>query len=229
MEDYYEHIGDYMNGTLGAEQRAAFEAEMERNASLQKAVDNYEAAKALSEGLLEVDMLETLQELKNESSAHLGEQKKIDRSSSGGQVIDMESTTKANRFSRRWWMTAAVFLGVLAVATWWMTKPLSDGLDQKYVLENYNRPYDEDATKSVDTVGMTPFQKGKYMFGLNEFEESIKWMEQYLSEIEEKKLRSEGYFWLGAAYLELWQLEKARESWGKSSEEGVAENLELIE
>ena len=65
MEDYYAHIDDYMNGLLEGEELRLFEAEMKRNPSLKKAVENYEPAKQISEGLLEIDMLETLKGLKD--------------------------------------------------------------------------------------------------------------------------------------------------------------------
>ena len=119
-------------------------------------------------------------------------------------------------------------LGIIAFTGLRVMEMNEEARHKKYVLANYERPIDEDATKSIDTVGMTSFEKGKYLFALNRFEESILVFESYLLEVSEKKLLSRGYFWLGAAYLEVWRVEDAREAWGKSEERGVEENLKLL-
>ena len=223
MENVYEHIDDYMNGLLEGEMLSQFESEMNTNASLKKAVENYASAKAISEGLLEVDMMETLKRLKD-SEKGLKKGGSSDNINSGNQGTEM----KTPKITRRFWLAAAFFIGLLAVTSLWIMDTNAKALDKDYILANYIRPIDEDATKSSDTNGRTNFEEGKHLFSLNRFEESIPWFESYLSEVSEKKLMSRGYFWLGAAYLESWRVEEAREAWEKSEERGVEENLKLF-
>lgn len=223
MENFYEHIDDYKNGLLEGEMLRQFETEMNANASLKKAVENYDAAKAISEGLLEVDMMETLRGLQ-EAKEGINNKNSADNLQSGR----LQTEARTLKINRRFWMAAAVIIGLLAVTAWWMMDMKTKGLDKEYILANYTRPIDEDATKSIDTIGMTNFEKGKYYFSLNRFEESIPWFESYVLKVSEKKLLSEGYFWLGAAYLEVWRVEDAREAWEKSEESGAKENLTML-
>ena len=227
MEDYYAHIDDYVNGKLDDEQKALFEAAMEENASLKKAVDNYDTARKLSEGLLEVDMLETLDRLKK-SSLEASAEGREDIAPVQDDTVSIGSPRARKGIFRRQWLAAAVFFGLLAVTAWWMMRPEGTELNKKYVLDNYIRPYDEDSTKSIDEPYSDPFKEGKRLFNLNRFEESIPFFDTFLSGENDKKLQSKGYLWLGAAHLEMWQVEKAREAWQKSEEEDARTNLELI-
>ena len=65
MIEYYEHIDDYIDGRLSSEARQAFEDAMKTDASLKLAVENYMDAAKLSEGLLEMDIMETINNFKN--------------------------------------------------------------------------------------------------------------------------------------------------------------------
>lgn len=271
MEDFYEHIDDYINGLLSSEALALFEAELGQNESLRIAVDNYDAAKSISEGLLEVDMMKTLQGISNEESQiskaddadstkiedskihklenseqkQINSEKIIDSSETKGdrsqnksdrspKINDRSpfngSDKKVKRSSFRRLAIAASVLGLLCVGGWWMIDYQADQERLEYVLAYYIKPVDEDATKSVeiDTVGMSPFQKGKHLFSLNQFEESAEWLELVVEEEKDKNLVSEGYYWLGSAYLNMGMLDEAEKAWRMSDDERAVEGLKLF-
>lgn len=234
MEDFYEHIDDYKNGLLTGEVLAQFEAAVDCDPSLKLAVDNYHAAKRISEGLLEIDMLQTLQDIEKTKNQTLSSQisnnqttpktnhllQNIDRS------INSSSKSKVSIFNLRNLVVAASIIGVLFFTGWWMMKSPYSHLDKEQVFASFVDPVNEDATKSVDTIGMTAFEKGMHYYALNRFEESEQWLKLSLKEEMNKNMRSKGYYWLGAAHLRQWELDEAVEAWGKSNEK---EALKLID
>ena len=243
MEDFYEHIDDYKDGLLTGEALAQFEAKMVSDASLKLAVDNYASAKSISEGLLEVDMMATLKGLKKENLQETakntetqndsGKSKNHSPSISDRSLPNSSRTsinrakTKTSIFNLRNLMAAASMIGIIFFAGWWMMGPTHD-LDMEYVLANYQRPIDGDATKSADTVGMTDFEKGKYFFVLNRFEDGEKWLKKSIEKTANTKEKSIQYYWLGAAHLEQKEVQEAKKAWSMSHEEGVEQNLEFI-
>ena len=56
MFDPYLHIDKYMAGTLAAEEVSLFNKALLNDAELQSVVDNYDEAKRLSEGLIEIEV-----------------------------------------------------------------------------------------------------------------------------------------------------------------------------
>ncbi|MEZ4950375.1 MAG: tetratricopeptide repeat protein [Saprospiraceae bacterium] len=64
--DFYEYIEDYCNGFMEESTREAFEQAMVSDKALAAAVSNYMEGKKIAEGLLEIDMMETLNKLKTE-------------------------------------------------------------------------------------------------------------------------------------------------------------------
>lgn len=208
MTDFFEYIDGYKSGSLTAEELTAFETAMQEDASLKAAVDNYDDAKRLSEGLLEMDILHTLQTL--------------------GDTDPINNSGKLN--DNRLYIKLGVILGVISILMFlvYLLNPRTT-IDKNEVLALYQKPIDTSATKSIDTIGMSSFEKGKYYYSLNRFDESVYWFELMLNNDDEKKMHSKGYFWLGAAHLELWDIDKAREAWQKSEEKGALINLELIE
>jgi len=204
--EYYEHIDDYIDGRLSSEARQAFEDAMKTDASLKLAVENYMDAAKLSEGLLEMDIMETINNFKNKS------QEKIDY-----------STSKSKK-----WLWFVLLATVLALSIFWYINDKESTLHQNQILATYIRPNDDDATKSMDTIGMTTFQKGKYFFQLNRFEESEEWLKKFVSTEKDKNLLSEGYYWLGAAQLEQWELDDAEKAWSQSHEAEAVKNVKLL-
>lgn len=208
MKDYFEYIDDYIAGSLSPELRAQFEEERKTNTSLSLAVDNYQEAKKLSEGLLEVDMMETLNKLQGEDGEDKSEKPK--------------SNLKRNL------LVLSAVLAALLLVGWWMKSNSDLESDKRQILASYIKPIDTDATKSIDTIGMNAFEKGKYFFALNRFSESEEWLKQYISKEKDKNLLSSGYYWLGSAHLEQWEVADAREAWSESREEEAKSNLSLL-
>ncbi len=210
MGDYFDYIDDYMMGNLSSEKKAQFEKELLKNESLKVAVNNYNDAKKLSEGFLEVDMLDTLSRVK--SKEHI-------------------STKKDNSVStpKRRYLIGILILSLITIAVWWWAQQQNIEDQKTQVLASYIKPVDINATKSIDTMGMTSFEKGKYFFSLNRFDEAELWLKLFVSEKNEKISISRGYFWLGAAHLEQWELSDAKKAWKKSDEKEAKHNLKFID
>jgi len=230
VKDWHEHIDDFINGTLEGELLIAFQKEMESNASLKAAVDNYNDAKLISEGLLEIDMMETLNQLQKSSEEAKNQSPDIDNHSHDSESRSQlgEAKSRSSVFRLRTLVSSAAVIGVIVFAGWWMMTSIADSQRREAVLSQIIRPENEDATKSIDTVGMNPFEKGKHFYSLNKFEESIEWLELVVSEEKDEELLSEGYYWLGHAYIQVWRVDDARESWGESEEEEAKNYLKNI-
>ena len=123
MVDYFAYIDDYVNGQLDNEALKAFEEEMKRNISLKQAVENYPTARDLSEGLLEIDMIETLNRLQVEKHGNADEPKGNEELT---QVAVTEKRVKRRRAKskRDWskWIAAATLIGVLSTVGWWLVE-----------------------------------------------------------------------------------------------------------
>lgn len=68
MFDPFLHIDDYKEGKLTAEQVALFEHALSDNEDLQKIINNYDEAKRLSEGLVEIETRQILEKVRNEKA-----------------------------------------------------------------------------------------------------------------------------------------------------------------
>lgn len=206
MMDAYENIEDYVAGRLTAEAREAFEQAMATDAALQDAVECWPAVQAISGQLLDLDMAATVRKLQA-----------------------AESSKKASPMRWLWLAIAGLLLAGLAYGylQWQkghVEKQQGEVLRAGIIVE----PVDESATKSIDTVGMDFFEKGKYFYGLNSFEEAEKWLERFISVEKDKKMLSKGHNWLGAAHYYQNEIPEARAAWQKSDEGGAKENLKMI-
>lgn len=211
MKDFFEHIDDYMDGNLSSSDRAAFEVEMDNNLELKTAVQNYHDAKKLSEGLLEADMMETLNKLRAEEEE--GEK--------------MRGGVKKERGFNRKLVLVFGLLGLIALS-WWFMNSNKSKLNKEEVLANYERPIDQDITRSNDTIGMDFFQKGKHFFILNKFNESEQWLNKATQQEKDKKKLSQVYYWLGSAHIEQWEVKEAKRAWSESEEEEAKRNLVIL-
>ena len=251
MDNFYEHIDDYKNGLLTGEVLDQFEAAMEGDLSLKLAVDNYDAAKGISEGLLEVDMMETLRAISNveieeeisndELRISIKDKNDINHSLPNNdrseddfdQSSKKRVKTKTAIFKLRNLMAAASVIGVVFFAGWWVMKAKADNERRVYVLaqiEQKFKPVNPDATKSIreEDSERSDFENGKYYYRLNRYEVSIEWFELMLKEETDQNLRSRGHYWLGHAYIQLWRVEDAKRAWGESGEEEVEKALEML-
>lgn len=235
MEDFYEHIDDYKDGLLKGEVLVQFETAMDGDASLKLAVDNYASAKSISEGLLEVDMMETLRlidngelTIDNDLGANRSPSNSDHSPSNSSRTSINQTEVKTSIFNLRNLMAAASVIGVIFFAGWWMMDDPYSHLNKNEILASFVDPENEDARKSIDTTGMTSFEKGKHFYTLNRYEQSEKWLKLSLEVEKDKKIRSQGYYWLGAAHLRQWEVDEAKQAWEKSEEKEAMESLEIL-
>ena len=67
--NYYHHIEDYCEGHLDDSAKADFEQAMQQDASLAGAVAQYASGKKIAEGLIEMDIMETIEGLSSDRGA----------------------------------------------------------------------------------------------------------------------------------------------------------------
>ena len=201
MTDYFEHIEDYMSDRLSAEQKAAFELAMESDSVLRQAVADWPTAAKLSEGLLELDVLATIQGL--EAAENLDEGMPRDHT----KVIQIDPSSKglatdqSYDVSRKPWLWAVLLLAVGGLAVWLYNSVTVEQQHEQWYAEVYQRPVDPDATKSIDTVGMDMLQKGKYFFALNDYEQSEAILRDLLQQTNDADTTRLTTYWLGHALV----------------------------
>ncbi len=203
MNDYYDHIDDYINGSLTEAERTEFERALSTDPSLQAAVDNYDDATLLSEGLLELDVLETIGKLEGEGGHREG----------SAEVKQVQRATKT--FTLRRWLMVASMVGVVCLSGWWIVNQNEQSRRDK-LWASYERPIDPDATKSIDTSRMDRFQLAKYYFALNEFEKSRNVLNTLLENTNNRDTIGQSHFWLAHVYINLGKWKKAKKKWEKS-------------
>lgn len=184
--DYYEYIDDYISGTLSDELKIKFETAMQADSNLQSAVDNYDDAKSISEGLLEMDMMATIDKLKLEKE----------------QVVPKEVTSKSNAaiFTMRKMMVAASMIGVIILATWWFND--NHKIQQELWNANYSAIIDPDAVKSGDGVeGLDPLATVKYYYARNYNGECIESAQNLLLLTTNSDTLSLAYLYIGDTYM----------------------------
>ncbi len=183
--DYYEYIDDYISGKLSDELKLDFENAMKLDDSLKLAVENYDEAKSISEGLLEIDIMGTIDKLSSEKN--LQKQEEL-------------PTSKASIFTMRRIMAAASIIGLIAIATWWLGN--NDKLQEELWTKNYVQIIDPDAVKSGDGVeGKDPLATVKHYYARNYNEECIEAVDQLIQNTDNRDTLSLAYLYLGDTYL----------------------------
>lgn len=183
--DYYDYIDDYISGKLSDELKLQFESAMHSDSALQSAVDNYDDAKSIAEGLLEIDMKATIDKLKLEK-AHTKPNEKL--------------KSKASIFTIRRIISAASIIGLIAIATWW----LGDNNSQQQEIWNarYSAIIDPDAVKSNDGVeGKDPLATVKHYYALNNNQECLESALSLLALTTNADTLSLTYLYLGDTYM----------------------------
>lgn len=86
--NYYDHIEDYCEGHLDDSANADFEKAMQQDASLAGAVAQYASGKKIAEGLLEMDIMETIDGLRSvEGAEDTSEEGLIPRQKVGSKYV----------------------------------------------------------------------------------------------------------------------------------------------
>ncbi len=215
MMDFYDHIEHYLENSLSETERTAFEEAMANDESLKAAVANFPAAKTLSEGLLELDLLETIENIQQDTS---------DNSSS---VPATKIIPKPSRGLTQKWAMAASFVGLLGVAYLGYRNAQIDTHDQIWE-QQYQRPYDSSTTKSTDLDALDDFAAGKYHFALNDFKNAENFLTKVLSENQNQDTLSKAHYWLGHVYMNRKQWDQAIQSLQQSKEERAKSDIALI-
>lgn len=239
MHDQFEHIEAYFDGSLAGEAKARFEAALKEDSQLRSAVENYSDAMKISEGLLELDVANVINKLQaTESDSSTETEYEVEVETQVNSKIDRKPSNtdrrsmKTNRSPLNWStftkvMVALLFLGGAMLVMGWFSQKQKQA-DRERIFASYIRPIDADASKSIDTVGMSLFEKGKYYFALNRFGDSEYWLERAVEKPTGEGGLAEIYFWLGAAHIEQWEVEEAISAWERSGNEDAFTNLKII-
>jgi len=181
----FDHIDDYKAGKLSGEQLALFETALQSDESLRFAVENYTTGQQLSESLLEVDMIETLQQLKAE---------------------DTDPATQPK--TRPVWvnfLVAAIVIALLSLAAFYMFGE-NEAMTRDEIMATYYKPPVYDMERGANPDQMTKMGKAKYAFATKEYDVS----ERLLNEIlEADPANSEAVYYLGHINIQNNAYEKA--------------------
>lgn len=179
--NFFDHIDDYKNGSLTGETLRLFEVALENDVDLQAAVENYDAAKGISEGLLELDVMGVIEGL-----------------------ATTKKEVKTTIFSLRNLMVAASVVGVL-VFGWWMI-PVKKSVDTSALFANLyeeENPMRQYRGNGQAEEGITPIQKEISLYAQKE--KDFAQVQQFLLDsIENKAL---GKLWVAELFLEQQQLD----------------------
>ncbi len=175
---YFDHIEDFHLGKLNEEQEELFRSEMDRNPDLMRAVSDFETGLKISEGLLEIDIRNTLEGFEN-----------------------------ARVFKAQFWKWLQVVAILIPFLLWIGYQSLNtegnQHPNQKWVALNYNPPVDMESTKSENVAHLTPFQKAKYSAQLNDFNQSIIELLELQKSVVNKDSLDQIKLWLQFNYIQL--------------------------
>ncbi len=216
MIDFFEYIEDYLENNLSADKRLGFEEALKEDASLQAALDNFPTAKTLSEGLLELDILETIEGFETAEAA------------AARNISDDKTAPKVKRLNTRKWAMAASFVGLIGVGYWGLRNAQTKQFDKIWETQ-YERPYDTTTTKSIDLSTTDDFAAGKYYFSLNDFDKAEQFLDKVLAENQDSDTTSKAQYWLGHVHMNRQEWDLAIKSLKQSREEKAVSSIELIE
>jgi len=206
--DFFEHIDDYMEGSLDPSLQLQFEAALKTDKSLAKAVENYDVAKKISEALLEIEIAQTIADLENESNKDATDTNE-----------DTRKTPIKNNSKLLWLLLGICLLSFLAYLGF--KKGQEEKSLNQFMATVFKAPIDPDATKSIDEVKMDDFQRAKYYYRLNRFKDSEALLKEIIQDNSNQDTIQLAYFWLGHALIQQQQLDAARSAWLKSGMEEV--------
>ncbi|GLR16579.1 hypothetical protein [Portibacter lacus] len=212
--DWYEYIDDYMKGDLDENLRYEMESAIQKDAELKSAIDNYDDAKTLSEGLLELDIMESIDSLE----ANATETNKISRND------------KSSKSKFPIWLKILIpfFIIVGFFIIRYVQKEKKEAERQELFASLYVRPIDDEILKGIDRTLMNNFQKGKYYFSLNEFEKAEDKLLLFLDRTSNEDSLSLGNYWLGHVYLNMGEWEKAKKFISENENSQLKEILSKI-
>lgn len=212
--NYFDHIHDYKAGALQGEVLSNFERALESDEALRYAVEQYDSGRALSEGLLEVDMMTTIQNLEIEQAAE-------------PKVVSLPSKA-TQKFNWQKYVAAASLIGILAFAGYFiLRKP--DVLTKEQVMAQIYRPPIYDMERGADVDEMTNLEKGKYAFHLKDYEQSEEFLLFILEQSADQEERKLAQYYLGHVYLMQEKYSNAQTYFAESKFEDFEYQLKTLE
>ena len=185
--DYYAHIEEFLAGKLSEEAALQFQKALSEDEALRYAIDNYTGGERVAEALLELDIMEALEGVRNNPPSE-----------------------NRNRNKTPIWLMVIIGL-VACIATYLIITSFLQNQKEKAYFATYEKPIDPDATKSSDPDDLDLLARGKYFFTLNDYEKA----ETTLLELIESKPSSDtlnlAKFWLGHTYINLRKWDEAEE------------------
>ncbi|MEE9439510.1 MAG: hypothetical protein V3V14_10960 [Saprospiraceae bacterium] len=225
--NYYNQIEAYKEGRLNLEMQEAFELAMKNDHHLSNLVGEYHTGKKIAEGLLELDVMETINSLKDDQNVQKSSEVRQNHIAKMEDVPKKENSMLIFLFKI---LVGTCVLGFLVIASLKLMNNTTNQKQQKErVWATYVKPVNPNATKSGSVKSMNAFEKGKYYFALNDFNQSEKWIKSFLKNTSNVDSLSMGYFWLGASHIEQWEVEEAIQAWKKSNEKESKENLKILQ
>lgn len=171
MTDHFAYIDDYISGRLSAEDRLAFEAEMLADNALRQAVEDYDVAELVLDGLLEQDLRAVVTGVQVHQATRSG------RNRSTGKLVYIALTIvvvialSLIIFNRPGTTTpAAPYAYVSAV------KPISKGDSSQDAIQSAFYYYNQDTTATISAL--TPLNTVESTYWLTEIAaDQGRWLE----------------------------------------------------
>lgn len=217
--DFYEYIEAYKQGTLDQDLREQMEAAMANDSALRKAVDNYDHAKDIAQGLLEIDIMQTIQQLqenKAQKSSENGSNDSISIKDSRSKIVSIPS-----------WLIAASLIGIIALAAMWFLPNNTASEKERLWAELYQPAINKDLAKSGTTKFKDEFVEGKHYASLNDYEKSNAALNNVISNSNSQDTIQQAYFWLAHNYLKTDRYDEAITAFEKSKEESSLAMIDL--
>lgn len=158
MTDFFEHIGQYKKGALKGEALQAFEAELQVNAELQKAVDNHDVVEGLFDLMWEDEIRRVMVEggRKENTSAEVVELNQAEQKS---PTISM-------------WLKIAASLFVVAAIAFLISQQLSTLSPEELYVKHYSPFIESNITRGEEgtPVNLSPCKLGHYYLEEGQFD-----------------------------------------------------------
>lgn len=165
MIDYYEHIEEYLEGTLSSELRERMTNAISYDEKLRQAVEDYPIAKLISESILEDEVRGVLGELTEDET-------------------DQEIKTNGKSINTRWspWIIGVFFIAALCIGIYqWQRYRIIENKWAQIITNEYVFPQ-TNITRSTDLTSASTTEKAIQYFELRELDIS----EEILRKIEPK-------------------------------------------
>lgn len=200
--DYYEYIEQYLDGSLDAELMDKMKMAISQDADLKLAIDNFADATKLSEGFLEFDIKETIQQLEGVSKKNIKSKQ------------PQKAKVKKLNISR--WLAAAASVAIVLGVGWWMMQDDGPPLSKDEIWAQYYQAPMIDIERSGGGE-MSIYDQAKYALSVEDYKESEKLFKQTLRGLPTGDTISTAQYYLGHLKLQTSNYRKAIEYFGVSN------------